>query len=211
MYRDFGRGFYVTKIRSQAEVWAIRKGRNKQTDGFVTEFEFSETAFDNWELNCKRFNGYSEEWLDFVITNRNTEIAQPSHDYDIVEGPIADDDVTHRVNAYLEGKISKKQFLDDLKSRFPSHQICFCTHRSLQALKYITKDEVKNKIDEIALPIIEKLIAEKGFNKTVATDKFYDSQTFTKLADKTTKFYEKNWTEIYKLLLAEIKTFTVFV
>jgi hypothetical protein len=204
LYRDFGRGFYVTKIRSQAEVWAIRKGRDNSTDGFVTEFEFIETAFDNWELNCKRFDNYSKEWLDFVVTNRNTEIAQPSHNFDIVEGPVADDDVTYRINAYLQNKISIEQFLNDLKFRFPSHQICFCTHRSLQALKHITKDEVKNKIDDIVFPIIEKLIIDKGFTKIIATDKFYDSQTFSKLADKTTMFYEKDWTEIYKLLLKEL-------
>jgi hypothetical protein len=43
--RDFGRGFYVTKIRTQAEYWATRKGEDNDTDGVVTEFNFDEDFF----------------------------------------------------------------------------------------------------------------------------------------------------------------------
>ncbi|MDR1155240.1 MAG: DUF3990 domain-containing protein [Bacteroidales bacterium] len=28
-----------------------------------------------------------EEWLDFVVMNRNRNLPVPAHDYDIVEGP----------------------------------------------------------------------------------------------------------------------------
>jgi hypothetical protein len=109
LYRDFGRGFYVTKILEQADIWASRKGREKKTKGFVTEFEFIENAFEHWDLKNKRFNSYNEEWLDFIVTNRNEEIQQPSHDYDIVEGPVADDDVTERINDYIRGTSKNPQ------------------------------------------------------------------------------------------------------
>lgn len=36
--RDFGKGFYVTNIRSQAEYWAVRMGKLHGTEGVVTEF-----------------------------------------------------------------------------------------------------------------------------------------------------------------------------
>ena len=40
--KDFGRGFYVTKIKEQAEFWAERRGLSYKTAGFVTEFDFNE-------------------------------------------------------------------------------------------------------------------------------------------------------------------------
>ncbi len=43
--RDFGLGFYVTNIYSQAEYWAIRKGKRYKTKGVVNEYVFYESAF----------------------------------------------------------------------------------------------------------------------------------------------------------------------
>ncbi|MDR1116505.1 MAG: DUF3990 domain-containing protein [Tannerella sp.] len=37
---DFGKDFYVTGIRLQAEFWAARTGRFHKTEGVVSEFEF---------------------------------------------------------------------------------------------------------------------------------------------------------------------------
>jgi len=90
--RDFGRGFYVTNILLQAEFWAARKGR--KTKGVVTEFEFDDFFFEDDIVKVLRFEGYTEEWLDFVILNRrNKSRKQQSHDYDIIEGPVANDDI----------------------------------------------------------------------------------------------------------------------
>ena len=36
------------------------------------------------------------------------------------------------------------------------------------------------------------------------TDKFFSSDTFTKLADTETKLYEKSWKDIYELLFKEL-------
>jgi hypothetical protein len=204
LYRDFGRGFYVTNILEQAEIWAKRKGREKKTKGFVTEFEFIENAFEHWELKSKRFDSYTGEWLDFIVMNRNEEIQQPSHDYDIVEGPFANDDVAGRINDYIRGSISKEQFLEELKFKKPTHQICLCTHRSFQAIKKNEKYDFAYNFKNITRQIIEKLVTEKGLDKMIATDKLYNSELFSQLADKTTLFYEKDWNEIYKSLLNEL-------
>jgi hypothetical protein len=134
-HKDFGRGFYVTNIRSQAEYWAKRMGRDHDTEGYVTEFTFYENAFNYWELRVLRFDSYTEEWLDFVVLNRNPTSPIPSHDYDLVEGPVADDDVTHRIIDYLRENLSKIYFLKELSYHKPTHQICFCTLKSLQMLE----------------------------------------------------------------------------
>ncbi len=37
---DFGRGFYVTDIKSQAEIWAERMQRIREEAGVVNVYEF---------------------------------------------------------------------------------------------------------------------------------------------------------------------------
>ncbi|MDR1331749.1 MAG: DUF3990 domain-containing protein [Tannerella sp.] len=37
---------------------------------------------------------------------------EQQHNYDIVEGPVADDKVQNRIDQYLNGEISKDVFLD---------------------------------------------------------------------------------------------------
>jgi hypothetical protein len=105
----------------------------------------------------------------------------------------------------MDGQISKSQFLNELKFKSPTHQICFCTLQSLQAIKKTEKTDFTYKFKNITRQIIEKLVVEKGLDKMIATDKFYDSNAFSRLADKTTGFYERDWNEIYKLLLNEFK------
>ena len=67
---EFGRGFYTTKFRLQAESWAQRIGTKHGNLGFVTEFEFKETFFaPSRKYNVLRFDGYTNEWLDFGATS----------------------------------------------------------------------------------------------------------------------------------------------
>ena len=68
--KDFGQGFYVTKFREQAEFWAVRKGIRNRSDCVITEFEFNEDAYHDRDSRLLRFEGYDENWFDFVIQNR---------------------------------------------------------------------------------------------------------------------------------------------
>jgi len=200
---DFGKGFYVTGIRSQAEFWVARTGRFHKTDGVVSEFEFYENAFEHFDLKVLRFSGYDEQWLDFVVLNRDPQSPIPAHDYDIVEGPVANDDVNDRINDYLAGVVSKTDFLKELAMHRPTHQICLCTARSLQMIEQIDKKYYVN-VKHIARPIIEMLITERKLSKYDAADMFYNSKTFSALSNKTTGLYQKQWTEIYDLLKTEM-------
>jgi hypothetical protein len=201
-YRDFGKGFYVTNIREQAKYWAERKGEDYNTKGYVTEFEFIETAFEHWRFNVLRFDDYTEEWLDFVVMNRNHDLPVPAHNYDIVEGPVADDKVTQRIRFYLEGTISKQTFLKELKFFRHTHQICFCTHRSLQALELIHKKKFTGNIDDA---ITQSLVSDYNFSEKKAIDAYFESQTYKTLIDESSNLYQKPWTEVYQLLLQELK------
>jgi hypothetical protein len=199
--RDFGRGFYVTKYLAQAEYWALRKGQKKHIDGVVTNFEFDENAYSNKNFNVLRFNTYSEEWFDFVIKNRKT--TELVHDYDIIEGPVADDKIQHRLQRFLEGKISREQFFGELKHPDPSHQICFCSVGSLQMLR-MTDYNVIFSIEDIGENVVERLIIDFGRSGKTATELFYSSDTFAKLSDYSTLLYRKPWQDIYQMLKKEL-------
>ena len=200
--KDFGRGFYVTNLYEQAEIWAKRKGGMKRTMGVVTEFDFNENICRIMKLNVLHFYDYDEKWLEFVVQNRLNDTEQQAHDYDIIEGPVADDRITEQIKDYIDEIISKEKFLNDL-IHLPSHQICFCTIQSLQALT-LSKPIVNSKIRHIGSDVLQALMSDYGINEIEATDKFYTSNTYTQLANETTEFYQKDWTEIYELLKQEL-------
>ena len=202
--KDFGRGFYVTKLRSQAEDMAKRVTKYNKLTPVVTEYEFDEYAYEDEDLKVLRFDDYSEEWLDFVVLNRNADKRRQAHDYDIVEGPIADDRISRNVSKYLRGKISKEDFLEMLKHS-ENHQICFCTVNSLQMLEYVENPkDIEYEVSEIGEPLLEQFVIDFDINVEIAADKFYSSKTFSKLADESTELYKRSWQEIYELLKQEL-------
>ena len=202
--KDFGRGFYVTSLRSQAEIWAKRVGRKQRNDGVVTEFEFKEHICRFNKMKILRFDGYTENWLDFIILNRTNEVEQQAHDYDIIEGNVANDEVAARVFDYQNGLVSKDALLEELKHKAPNHQLCFCTMQSLQAL-VPAKNDMDIRIIHIDNKIVEALMSDYHKDEIEAPATYYKSKTYSRLADLTTGLYEKDWTEIYKLLLSELK------
>ncbi len=157
--KDFGKGFYVTKFRNHAEDWAKVIGEKYGTGGVVSEFEFSENDFTKFICKIKRFDTYNEEWLDFVVENRNKNSEVTTHDYDIVMGLVADDKVQNTLRLYLKGKISKEKFLKMLTYHEETHQICFCTLNSLQTIDRVD-DTPTYDIVMISEPVIEKLIVD---------------------------------------------------
>jgi hypothetical protein len=200
--RDFGKGFYVTKFLSQAKFWAFRKGIRADSEGVITEFEFDENAYTDEKFNVLRFETYNDEWFDFVIKNRKSN--KLTHDYDIVEGPVADDKIQRRLQRFLNGEMTKKQFFSELKYPEPSHQICFCTVSSLQMLQ-ITDHKIIIGIEDISEKVVEMLIVDFGKSEKEASELFYSSCTFTKLSDYNTRLFTRPWQEIYEMLKKELK------
>jgi len=198
-YKDFGKAFYLTKYYEQAEIWANRLGKEYKKEGIVTEFEFDEYAYEDESLKILKFDEYDDQWLDFIVFNRSKR--NPTHEYDIVEGPIADDDVTQQIDTYLEGKITKEDFLNELTYHKPTHQIAFCTLESLQMLEKVKKSKFVNDIDDA---ITQSLVTDFDINEQQAIDIYFQSKTYGKLIDENTGFYKKTWTEIYELLKQEL-------
>jgi len=199
-YTDFGKDFYVTKFKHHAENWAKKIGRRYNTDGFVTVFNFIESSFVDYICKKKNFNGYTEEWLDFIVENRNEESIKPNHDFDVVEGPVANDKVQNKLQYYIRGDISKSDFLRDLTYHEETHQICFCTLASLQTLKYVDRNLTKY-IEQISENILNAIVKDKKIDVDLASELFYSSKTFRDIADKDTELYKQDWQDIYKIFL----------
>ena len=121
---DFGPGFYLTKIESQAKDWAIiiasRKGRETRAVVNVYHFNIESAEADN--IRIKRFDTYNIEWLNYVVDCRKGK--DISSDYDIVEGGVANDNVIDTVEDYEKGIITAEQALGQLRYKKVNHQIC---------------------------------------------------------------------------------------
>lgn len=132
--KDFSWGFYCTENYDQAKRRAKREKNNRT--GFVNVYEYT------LDTSLKRliFDEPDENWLDFVAQCRGGFI----HNYDIVEGPMADDTIWNYVEAYLRNEITKQVFLEYAKFQHPTHQISFHSLKALDCLQFIRGDEVND-------------------------------------------------------------------
>lgn len=128
--KDFYFGFYCTRLLEQAKRWASRYGGK----GYLNCCEYTE----NDSLNYLHFEEMTDEWLDFIVQCRNGK----SHNYDIVEGPMADDTIYNYIQNYIDGKISRAAFWELAKFNHPTHQISFHTLAALDTLKYVGNEVV---------------------------------------------------------------------
>lgn len=90
------------------------------------------TYTEDPDLKMLIFDRMTEKWLDFVVNCRRGI----EHTYDIVEGPMADDQIWDYVESFIAGEISREAFWELVKFKYPTHQIAFCTQGALQTLHY---------------------------------------------------------------------------
>jgi len=70
-YKDFGKGFYCTTVKSQAELMAKRVATIYGGTAAVTEFCLADNIYEDENLVVKKFEIPSKEWALFVLNNRN--------------------------------------------------------------------------------------------------------------------------------------------
>lgn len=128
--KDFGTGFYCTVIKEQAQRWAKR---------YETKIVSVYDVRLNSDLKIKDFKDMTDEWLDFIIACRSGE----EHDYDIVIGAMANDQIYNYISDYVDGAITREQFWVLAKFKYPTHQINFCTKEALKCPEYRGYEEVR--------------------------------------------------------------------
>ena len=133
--RDFGIGFYTTILEKQAKEWGYRLSlREKKKQYYVYQYIFRES--DN--LWVKRFNALDKEWLEFIKENRSKGGLQ--HSYDVVIGPVADDNTMETVQLYLTGILTANEAVERLKYNQVNNQVSFHTEKALRSLQFIRRE-----------------------------------------------------------------------
>ncbi|HRW35597.1 MAG TPA: DUF3990 domain-containing protein [Thermotogota bacterium] len=132
-YLDFGAGFYTTGNKKQALRWAKKVAKRNDTDQFfISIYEFNERdAFKN--LQVLKFDRPDKKWLDFVLKNRN---GKKTDEYDIVTGPVADDNVYLSIRLFETGVLSETETIKRLKIRKLYNQMLFHSEKSFKYLEY---------------------------------------------------------------------------
>lgn len=141
---DFGQGFYLTKLREQAEAWAEtiaeRKGRNAEPILSTYSFDYDVVKSEGYRI--KIFESYDLEWLEYVVDCRKGGVMQ--YQYDIVEGGVANDNVIDTVEDYENGIITADQALGQLKYKKVNHQICILNQDLVDKyLSFISSETLK--------------------------------------------------------------------
>jgi hypothetical protein len=57
---------------------------------------------------------------------------------------------------------------------------------------------------DIGWEVMQALMSDYGVTETEAADIYYSSQTHAAVADESTHYYKKSWSEIYEMLQAEL-------
>lgn len=141
-YKDFGQGFYCTTIKKQAEFMAERVEKRDGGTKTINTFELAESIFEDKELNIKKFDKPSKEWATFILNNRDRDFKDISskecntdNKYDLVIGPVADDDIIVLFRTFVNGLIDIDTLIRELTYKELTDQYSFHTEKSLKYLK----------------------------------------------------------------------------
>ena len=126
---DFGKGFYVTTVREQAERWARRKADLFGGTPVVSRYRMRD---DLSQFRVKKFPDDLMEWIEFVCDCRD---GKPTYQqYDIIIGKVANDKVFRVVDMYHSGIWDKERALHEIRA-YPNYdQIAFITQSAIDAL-----------------------------------------------------------------------------
>ncbi len=161
--KDFGRGFYLTTDRQQAEkfvkssvdkaisAWNVPEGTHR---GFVSEFEF---VYKEEQVKAYEFPKADQEWLRCIVSHRKPALMPEElrkwADYDILIGKIANDNTNPTILAYMNrlfGDVDSETAMNTaINLLLPyrlKNQLCFRTQKALDMLAYTGCEEVTWRI-----------------------------------------------------------------
>ncbi len=142
-YKDFGTGFYLTDLKEQATGMAIRVSRIYGGTPILNVFEIQDDFRGLQEISIKDFGEQTtEEWARFVMNNRNRffddikhELCNQDNKYDIVIGPVADDNMTLLFRQYENEMIDFSTLMKGMIYKRTSSQYSFHTEKSIRLLR----------------------------------------------------------------------------
>ena len=137
---DFGEGFYTTENENQASDFAVKvcKRRSPALYPIVNCYEFNENLN---KFSVLKFNAPNEEWLDFVIERRKGITLRKK--YDLIIGPVANDDVFGTIILYETGQLDKESAIKKFNVKELYNQVVFCGELILSSLIFVKSYRVE--------------------------------------------------------------------
>jgi len=131
---DFGAGFYTTTNREQAVRFAKSVVAKRGGTPILNKYEFDA---DEAYAAClsRRFDAPSEAWLDFVSANRRGVYSDER--FDLVCGPVANDNVYATIGLYMRGFMSREATIRELRVHKLYDQVVFCTPKAFRYLHHV--------------------------------------------------------------------------
>ena len=138
---DFGRGFYLTPLKAQAESWSRRFFRERGT-AFVSAYEFLPKSDDKFstEIKILEFHEHNLEWLNFIAACRSG--APVDIEWDLVIGGVANDKVFDTLQLYFDKLIGAEETIGRLRYNKPNFQYCFKKQTVIDEYLRFTDSEV---------------------------------------------------------------------
>jgi len=144
--KDFGRGFYTTTAREQAERFArIKMRRSGTTEAFVSAYDCRPRT----DSVIHRFPAPDLNWLDFVLFNRgfldgrNPMLTHCARLPDIIIGPVANDTVGVVLGLLTNGAFgdpatenAKLIAIAQLRTEKLFDQVFFATEEAISSLTF---------------------------------------------------------------------------
>ncbi len=131
---DFGAGFYTTTNKEQAiNFCEIVYRRHQSGSKIASVYEFDESHLDNF--STLKFDSPNESWLDFVFKHRSGTYT--GKQFDLIFGPVADDNIYRTFTLYMTGMLTKEQTLESLKVKRLYNQLVFASEKVLATLKFV--------------------------------------------------------------------------
>lgn len=143
-YKDFGRGFYLTELNDQAMKMAKRVAKIYGGEPVVNIYEIKDDFISEMGFNIRKFDQPNEEWARFVMNNRSRSFTDYSskecnldNKYDIVVGPVADDDMAMLFRQYQNEIITFENLINGMTFRKTTNQYSFHTERAIALLRKV--------------------------------------------------------------------------
>ena len=139
---DFGVGFYTTTNIQQARRFVKTKcDREQKSSGVVSIFDIRDDFLQTPDLRVRIFKKADEDWARFVEANRRNPNCE--HDFDLIFGPVANDQVYASFALYESDLIDFAELINRLKVRKLTDQVLFHTEKALSLLKYAGSEVVQ--------------------------------------------------------------------
>jgi len=136
---DFGAGFYLTSSYEQAKRWArLKTSRLKKGKAVVSVFEIADDRL--FTLKTITYPRADKAWLEMITLNRTNAVYDAG--YDVIIGPVADDDTLETIRLYFRGMYDEEEALKRLLPQRLKDQYAFKTEASLMILRFEKGDDV---------------------------------------------------------------------